>query len=81
MDNGHFWDDFFLLKVNSKYLLEELERIYIEKAAVLKPQLNATFDQCLVFVNSTHRIRQLNAYYVCFSIRKKNNEFKIEICS
>ncbi len=36
LDNGHYWDDFFLLKVNSKYLLEELERIYIEKPAVLK---------------------------------------------
>ena len=64
LDNGHYWDDFFLLKVNAKYLLEELERTYIEKPAVLKPQLNAVFDQCLLFVNSTHRIRQLNAYYV-----------------
>ena len=36
LDNGHYWDDFFLLKVNSKYLLEELERIYNEKPAVLK---------------------------------------------
>jgi len=36
LDNGHYWDDFFLLKVNAKYLLEELERIYIEKPAVLK---------------------------------------------
>jgi len=36
LDNGHYWDDFFLLKVNSKYLLEEVERIYIEKPAVLK---------------------------------------------
>jgi hypothetical protein len=36
LDNGHYWDDFFLLKVNSKYLLEELERTYIEKPVVLK---------------------------------------------
>jgi len=36
LDNGHYWDDFFLLKVNAKYLLEELERIYIEKPVVLK---------------------------------------------
>lgn len=36
LDNGHYWDDFFLLKVNAKYLLEELERTYIEKPAVLK---------------------------------------------
>ena len=36
LDNGHYWDDFFLLKVNAKYLLEELERTYIEKPAALK---------------------------------------------
>jgi hypothetical protein len=36
LDNGHYWDDFFLLKINLKYLLEELERTYIEKPAVLK---------------------------------------------
>lgn len=36
LENGHYWDDFFLLKVNAKYLLEELERTYIEKPAVLK---------------------------------------------
>ncbi|CAF4028603.1 unnamed protein product, partial [Rotaria magnacalcarata] len=69
LENGHYWDDFFLLKVNAKYLLEELERTYFDKPAVLKPQLNTMFDQCLTFINSTHRIRQLNAYYVpIFSI-------------
>ncbi|CAF1114861.1 unnamed protein product [Adineta steineri] len=69
LENGHYWDDFFLLKVNSKYLLEELERTYIEKPSILKPQLNIMFDQCLLFVNSTHRIRQLNAYYtICILI-------------
>ncbi|CAF4409011.1 unnamed protein product, partial [Adineta steineri] len=69
LENGHYWDDFFLLKVNSKYLLEELERTYIEKPSILKPQLNIMFDQCLVFINSTHRIRQLNAYYtICILI-------------
>lgn len=36
LDNGHYWDDFFLLKVNAKYLLEELERAYVEKPGVLK---------------------------------------------
>lgn len=36
VDNGHYWDDFFLLKVNSKYLLEELERAYLDKPAALK---------------------------------------------
>jgi hypothetical protein len=36
LDNGHYWDDFFLLKVNAKYLLEELERTYLEKPAILK---------------------------------------------
>jgi len=69
LENGHFWDDFFLLKVNAKYLLEELERAHTEKPTILKSQLNTMFDQCLIFVNSTHRIRQLNAYYtICISI-------------
>jgi hypothetical protein len=36
LDNGHYWDDFFLLKVNAKYLLEELERTYVEKPTILK---------------------------------------------
>ena len=36
LNNGHYWDDFFLLKVNAKHLLEEVERAYVDKSATLK---------------------------------------------
>ncbi len=51
LDNGHYWDDFFLLKVNSKYLLEEVERIYIEKPAVLKVFYSLNVNHIFDWIN------------------------------
>lgn len=39
LENSHYWDDFFLLKVNYKYLLEEIERTFVEKPAILKVKI------------------------------------------
>ena len=64
IENGHFWDDFFLLKVNAKYLLEELERAYTEKPAVLKVRRRiASYRNASIFfvssVATEHDVRSM----------------------
>ncbi|KER29314.1 hypothetical protein T265_04056 [Opisthorchis viverrini] len=59
---AEFWDDFFLLKANLKYLNSHFEKINPEDLTLLKPILNRLFLQCLhTAEHDKHRIRVANA--------------------
>ncbi|KAA3671709.1 uncharacterized protein DEA37_0004264 [Paragonimus westermani] len=57
-----FWDDFFLLKVNVKWLNTHFEKAVSDDLIILKPQLNRLLLQCLhTAEHDKHRIRVANA--------------------
>ncbi|XP_003741198.1 armadillo-like helical domain-containing protein 3 [Galendromus occidentalis] len=60
--NDHFWDELFLLKVNSGFLTKEFELMKPEKLLQLKPVINRISAESIRAVKSDNRIRIVNAY-------------------
>ncbi|XP_046565676.1 armadillo-like helical domain-containing protein 3 [Haliotis rubra] len=68
--NANFWDELFLLKVNTSYIENEIEKLSGEGLLSLKDNLNMLFYQCVEALAQDNLIRVVNALHtLCALIR------------
>lgn len=61
--HSHFWDEFFLLKVNIAYIENEFDKLTGEALLVLKDNLNMLFYRAVETLKEENPIRVVNALY------------------
>lgn len=60
--NSHFWEEFFLLKVNVEYIIKTIEELSQEEILKLKGVFNLLFGRCVQMLqNDENNIRNINA--------------------
>ncbi|XP_071828309.1 armadillo-like helical domain-containing protein 3 [Apostichopus japonicus] len=60
-DNPNFWDEFFLLKANVKYIESELGNLSTEKLFKLKETINNIFYHSILCLKDEYPIRIINS--------------------
>ncbi|XP_074640845.1 armadillo-like helical domain-containing protein 3 [Tubulanus polymorphus] len=68
--NVNFWDELFLLRVNSQYIESEFEKLDGAQLITLKDNINVLFFHCVKIFKTDHPIRIVNAAQtICSLIR------------
>uniref|UniRef100_H2ZR09 Armadillo-like helical domain-containing protein n=1 Tax=Ciona savignyi TaxID=51511 RepID=H2ZR09_CIOSA len=68
LENPNFWDEFFLLRVNSDYLEKKFESMTVKEVLNFKDDLNRFFAKCAEYIVSGHLIRMINAVQTMASL-------------